>query len=204
MKVASEGGPPAAAVSSTLIWITVVEGSAIKIDEKMDWEVTVDMAVGERRAVSSSRRRNRFSKQLPVTHPWLRLLLARHSTWGHHHLESPVRHRVPRRGRSAGGGFSSGQSPISELIALTASNNAVTNPAIPVQVKYQRVFMLLPLVPVRAVNVPAALSSGAERVPPSKPPPLVLVGPVRAERGVAATKSESWIPGGCCEGKDPA
>lgn len=59
--------------------------------------------------------------------------------------------------------------------------------------------MLLPLVPVRAVNVPAALSNGAERVPPSKPPPLVLVGPVRAERGVAANKSESWIPGGCSD-----
>ena len=56
--------------------------------------------------------------------------------------------------------------------------------------------MLLPLVPVRAVNVPAAFSNGAERVPPSKPPPLVL-GRVRAEPGVATSKSESWIPGGC-------
>lgn len=47
VKVASEGGAPAAAVSSTLIWMTVVEGSGIKIEEKMDWDVTVDMAAGE-------------------------------------------------------------------------------------------------------------------------------------------------------------
>ena len=101
VKVASEGGAPAAAVSSTLIWITVVEGSGIKIEEMMDWDVTVDMAAGE----MSARRAGGivFLKAPLVTYLWLRLLLAPHSTWCCHHLESPVQHRVPRRGRSARG-----------------------------------------------------------------------------------------------------
>lgn len=46
VKVAREGAP-AAVVSSTLMTITVVEGSGIKTEERMDWDVTVDMAAGD-------------------------------------------------------------------------------------------------------------------------------------------------------------